>query len=160
RRSHRGGTDGGDLGRRRDARRRRLRAFGAGPRDHGGGVGQEGGLMRRLRVKRVYDPPAPDDGLRVLVDRLWPRGLKKEDARIDLWLKEVAPSAELRRWFGHDPSRWDEFRRRYAAELRANPAVLEELRASLRGRGVATLLFAARDAERNNAVALKALLED
>lgn len=116
-------------------------------------------MSRRIKVKRVYDPPAPEDGLRILVDRLWPRGLSKEAARIDCWLKDAAPSAELRRWFGHDPARWDEFRRRYAAELRANPEALESLRAMLRGRGAATLLFAARDAERNNAVALKEMLE-
>lgn len=115
--------------------------------------------MRRLRLKRVYEDAQPDDGLRILVDGLWPRGLKRDEARVDHWLKEVAPSAELRRWFGHDPARWDEFRRRYAAELRAKPEALDELRARLRGRGVATLLFAARDAERNNAVALKEILE-
>lgn len=105
--------------------------------------------MRRIRLKRVYEDAEPGDGLRILVDRLWPRGLKKEEARLDHRLKEVAPSAELRRWFGHDPARWDEFRRRYAAELRA----------LLRGRGVATLLFSAHDGERNNAVALKEILE-
>ena len=115
--------------------------------------------MRRLRLKRAYEAAEPEDGLRILVDRLWPRGLKKEEARIDHWLKQVAPSAELRRWFGHDPARWDEFRRRYAAELRADPSALEELRARLRGRDAATLLFSAHDRERNNAVALKEILE-
>jgi uncharacterized protein YeaO (DUF488 family) len=115
--------------------------------------------MRRLRLKRVYEDAEPGDGLRILVDRLWPRGLKKAEARIDRWLKGVAPSTELRRWFAHDPARWDEFRRRYAAELRADPSALEELRAFLRGRGVATLLFSAHDGERNNAVALKEILE-
>jgi uncharacterized protein YeaO (DUF488 family) len=115
--------------------------------------------MRRIRLKRVYEDAGPDDGLRILVDRLWPRGLKKAEARIDHWLKAVAPSTELRRWFAHDPARWDEFRRRYAAELRADPSALDELRALLRGRGVATLLFSAHDGERNNAVALKDILE-
>jgi uncharacterized protein YeaO (DUF488 family) len=115
--------------------------------------------MRRLRLKRAYEAPAPEDGLRILVDRLWPRGLKKDEARIDHWLKEVAPSTELRRWFGHDPARWDEFRSRYAAELRANPSALDELRRLLRGPGVATLLFSAHDAEHNNAVALAEILE-
>lgn len=115
--------------------------------------------MRRLRLKRAYEAPSPDDGLRILVDRLWPRGLKKGAARIDHWLKEVAPSAELRRWFGHDPARWDEFRRRYAAELSADPSALEELRKLLGGRGAATLVFSAHDADRNNAVALKEILE-
>ncbi len=115
--------------------------------------------MRRLLLKRAYEAAEPEDGLRILVDRLWPRGLKKDEARIDHWLKEVAPSTELRRWFGHDPARWDEFRRRYAAELRANPSALEELRAHLGGRGAATLLFSAHDGEHNNAVALKEILE-
>jgi uncharacterized protein YeaO (DUF488 family) len=115
--------------------------------------------MRRLRLKRAYDAPAPEDGLRILVDRLWPRGLKKADARIDHWVKEVAPSTKLRRWFGHDPARWDEFRRRYAAELRENSSALEELRAHLGGRGAATLLFSAHDEAHNNAVALKQILE-
>ena len=115
--------------------------------------------MRRLRLKRVYETPAEEDGLRILVDRLWPRGLTREAARLDAWIKEVAPSTELRRWFHHDRARWDDFRRRYAAELEANPSSLEELHGKLRGRGVATLLFSAQDLERNNAVALKEILE-
>ena len=108
-------------------------------------------MPRQIRTKRAYDPPTPDDGRRVLVDRLWPRGLKKAEAQIDLWLKEAAPSAELRRWFGHDPARWDEFRRRYAAELDKNRPVLAPL---LEADDRLTLLFAARDPEHNNAVAL------
>ena len=107
-----------------------------------------------IQVKRVYDPPAPEDGYRVLVDRLWPRGLKKADAAIDHWLKEVAPSTPLRKWFGHDPAKWGEFRRRYAAELDANPepvALLRERAAA----GTVTLLFGARDREHNDAVALQ-----
>jgi uncharacterized protein YeaO (DUF488 family) len=108
-------------------------------------------MPRQIRVKRVYDPPEPSDGLRVLVDRLWPRGLKKENAHIDLWLKEAAPSAELRRWFGHDPARWDEFRRRYTAELDDNRTAFAPLFAM---RGAVTLLFGARDEKHNNAVAL------
>jgi uncharacterized protein YeaO (DUF488 family) len=83
--------------------------------------------MAAVGLRRVYDPPSPEDGVRVLVDRLWPRGLKRESANIDLWLKDAAPSAELRRWFGHDPNRWSEFRERYRAELAANPAALAEL---------------------------------
>src|SRR3546814_13550537 len=81
---------------------------------------KKSGKCRRsgVRVKRAYDPPQPSDGQRVLVDRLWPRGLRKDEARIDLWLKDIAPSAELRRWFGHDPARWEEFRRKYREELR------------------------------------------
>ncbi|MFB6491069.1 MAG: DUF488 domain-containing protein [Thermoproteus sp. AZ2] len=110
-----------------------------------------------IKVKRVYDPPEPDDGLRILVDRLWPRGVKKESAKIDLWLKEVAPSDELRRWFGHDPAKWEEFKARYAEELRGNPA-FEELK-RLAASGNITLLYAARDRAHNNAVVLKELLE-
>lgn len=112
-----------------------------------------------IRLKRVYDPPAPDDGRRVLVDRLWPRGLRRETARLDLWLKEVAPSTELRRWFGHDPARWPAFRSRYRAELAARADALEELRALLR-QGPVTLLFAARDGERNHAVVLREVLTE
>jgi len=110
-----------------------------------------------VSIKRVYDPPAAADGTRVLVDRLWPRGLAKDKAKIDRWLREVAPSDELRRWFGHDPARWQEFCRRYAAEIDLRPDALDELAAICRA-GPATLLFAAHDAEHNNAVALAALL--
>jgi uncharacterized protein YeaO (DUF488 family) len=106
-----------------------------------------------IRVKRIYDPPDRQDGLRVLVDRIWPRGVRKGEARVDLWLKDVAPSTELRRWFGHDPERWVEFRRRYRTELKERPDVLALLRDKAR-RGRVTLLFAAGDPERNNAVAL------
>ena len=110
-----------------------------------------------VRIKRVYEPPAADDGTRVLVDRLWPRGLAKDKAKIDHWLREVAPSDELRRWFGHDPARWQEFCQRYQAELAAHPEPLDALAALCRA-GPTTLLFAARDAEHNNATALVALL--
>ena len=82
-----------------------------------------------IQIKRAYAPLSPEDGVRVLVDRLWPRGLPKSDAAIDRWMKDLAPSTELRRWFGHDPSRWDEFRRRYRAELAQRPDLLDELRA-------------------------------
>ncbi len=115
--------------------------------------------MHEVRIKRAYDPPSPDDGLRVLVDRLWPRGLPRAEARIDFWLKEIAPSAELRRWFGHDPVNWSEFRRRYRAELAANLEALEKLRDLLRGQKRITLLFATRDAEHNNAVVLHEMLD-
>lgn len=113
--------------------------------------------MAEPRLKRAYDPPAAADGRRVLVDRMWPRGLKKSAASIDLWLKDLAPSTELRRWFGHDPRRWNEFCARYAQELSAQGDALEMLRRLLR-EGEVTLLFAARDAEHNNAVALRDLL--
>jgi uncharacterized protein YeaO (DUF488 family) len=109
-----------------------------------------------FRIKRVYDPPSPADGERILVDRLWPRGLKKADAAIDRWMKEVAPSAALRTWFGHEPERFAEFRRRYAAEMAGNPA-LAELRKLGRGR-VVTLLYGARDPEQNQAAVLLDLL--
>ncbi len=115
----------------------------------------------QIKIKRVYDPPAPDDGQRVLVDRLWPRGLKREDARLDEWLREIAPSDELRRWFGHDPARWEEFQTRYRRELEdaEHRAALETLRERVQ-RGPLTLLFAAKDAEHCNAQVLRALLEE
>lgn len=111
-------------------------------------------------VKRVYQPPSPDDGCRVLVDRLWPRGLSKDKARIDHWLKEVAPSHELRRRVHADPDSWDEFVAAYAAELGREPArgAAERLQ-KLAAEGPVTLLFAARDEARNNAVALRDLLD-
>lgn len=111
-----------------------------------------------ILLKRVYSPPANSDGYRVLVDRLWPRGLRKDAAGIDLWLKEVAPSAELRRWYGHEPDRWPEFRRRYFRELKAHDEDLKALRRRARS-GRLTLLFAAKDEVNNNAAALKAYLE-
>lgn len=111
-----------------------------------------------FRLKRIHDPAARDDGYRVLVDRVWPRGLRKADAAIDAWMKEIAPSTELRKWFGHDPARWDEFRRRYHAELDALPERVAELR-DRASKGAVTLCYAARDREHNNAVALKQYLE-
>ncbi|MBU6506456.1 MAG: DUF488 family protein [Alphaproteobacteria bacterium] len=113
----------------------------------------------RVQLKRAYDPPSLRDGTRILVDRLWPRGISKAKARIDLWLKDVAPSTVLRQWFGHDPARWSEFRRRYRAELRRQPDALAQLRALAR-RGRVTLVFGARDERRNQAVVLKDLLAD
>jgi uncharacterized protein YeaO (DUF488 family) len=113
----------------------------------------------RVRLKRAYAEPHESDGVRVLVDRLWPRGLQKERAKVDIWLKDIAPSAELRRWFGHDPRRWEEFERRYREELRGNAELLNVLKV-WRDLGVVTLLFAARDEDHNNAVVLKAVLEN
>ena len=110
-----------------------------------------------IRIKRVYESPEPDDGSRFLVERLWPRGIKKEGLTIDGWLKDAAPSTELRRWFGHDPAKWNEFRRRYAAELAACPDALRPLRQAAR-RGNVTLLYSARDTEHNSAVVLKGYL--
>ncbi len=114
--------------------------------------------MSLVRLKRVYDPPSPEDGFRVLVDRLWPRGLKRDTAKIDLWFKDAAPSAELRRWFGHDPRRWAEFQERYRAELAANSPAVATLRDLIKGGRPLTLLFAANDAEHNNAVVLRDLV--
>ena len=110
-----------------------------------------------LKLKRIYQQAEPADGRRILVDRLWPRGMSKERARVDWWLKEIAPSDELRRWFAHDPSRWEGFQTRYRAELEARRPLLDELRA-LAARETVTLLYAARDEEHNNAVLLKELL--
>ena len=111
----------------------------------------------KIKMKRVYEAAAADDGRRVLVDRLWPRGISKEKGGIDLWLKEVAPSTELRKWFNHEPEKWPEFERRYCAELRENPAFAELQR--LAAEGPLTLLYAARDQERNEAVVLLQLLQ-
>lgn len=111
-----------------------------------------------IRVKRVYEPPAAEDGHRYLVERLWPRGLRKDALLLDGWLREVAPSDGLRRWFNHDPAKWDEFQRRYAAELDERPESWHPLLEAAR-QGTVTLLFSARDTEHNNAVALKAYLE-
>lgn len=114
-----------------------------------------------LRIKRVYDPPATEDGLRVLVDRLWPRGLSKEAAAVDIWLKEIAPSAELRTWFGHEPGRWPEFQRRYGEELSSpeRSAALERLRQAVREKGAVTLLFGAREETHNHAAMLREILK-
>jgi uncharacterized protein YeaO (DUF488 family) len=111
-----------------------------------------------IRTKRIYDAASPSDGQRILVDRLWPRGVTREKAQIAEWAREVAPSDALRAWFGHEPAKWEEFQERYAAELEANEAAWRPI-AKARRAGVVTLLFAAKDAERNNAVALKAYLE-
>jgi uncharacterized protein YeaO (DUF488 family) len=110
-------------------------------------------------AKRVYDPPARDDGFRVLVDRLWPRGLSKARAKVDLWLKDVAPSNALRKWFGHDPERWSEFVRRYKAELKTQKDAMAELREIGESHPRVTLLYGAHDSEHNNAVALLKFLK-
>ncbi len=110
-----------------------------------------------IRTKRVYESPAPGDGTRILVDRLWPRGLTKEKARIDAWAKDAAPSDALRKWFGHDPKRWPEFKSRYFKELDANPKAVQELRDLMKGRTV-TLVFGAKDSLHCNAAALSEYL--
>ena len=114
--------------------------------------------MNAIQTKRVYEPPEPEDGARLLVDRLWPRGVKKEKLQLTGWLKEVAPGASLCQWFHHDPARWNDFQRQYTAELTANPMAWQPILQAAR-EGRVTLLFAAKDAEHNNAVALKAFLE-
>ena len=114
-------------------------------------------MTARIRTKRVYDPAARSDGRRILIDRLWPRGLSKTAAKIDFWAKSVAPSTELRRWYGHEPAKWQEFRRRYFAELDANPAGVAELRAQF-GTGAVTLLFGSKETQLNNASALREYL--
>ncbi|MFN2349055.1 MAG: DUF488 domain-containing protein [Thioalkalivibrio sp.] len=113
--------------------------------------------QHRIHLRRAYEAPQPDDGLRVLVDRLWPRGLGKSKARIDLWSRDIAPSDELRRWFAHEPERWQAFRTRYRDELATRPEALSALLGHCRG-GTVTLLYSARDSEHNNAVVLREVL--
>ena len=111
-----------------------------------------------IRLKRAYEPPSKTDGGRLLVERLWPRGLTKEKAAIDEWFKDIAPSPALRKWYAHDPAKWAEFRRRYMAELARNAGEVERLRARVKG-GSVTFVYAAKDEGRNSAVVLKAYLE-
>jgi uncharacterized protein YeaO (DUF488 family) len=114
-----------------------------------------------IKIKRVYEQPHKDDGRRILVDRLWPRGLTKEKADVDLWLKDIAPSTELRKWFGHDPDRWEEFKERYRAELEEAGKV-EEVReiSDMAEEGNVTLLFGAKDTRHNDARALEAFIRE
>lgn len=111
-----------------------------------------------IKIKRIYDPVLPDDGKRILVDRLWPRGMKKTEAKIDEWLKDIAPSDGLRKWFSHDPSKWHEFKNRYIRELKNNSELIERLKGIAKKEKV-TLLFSAKDKEHNNAVVLKEVME-
>ncbi|HPE63603.1 MAG TPA: DUF488 domain-containing protein [Methanothrix sp.] len=115
--------------------------------------------MIQIKIKRAYDPPGPEDGRRFLVDRLWPRGVKREALKLDGWIKDVAPSDELRRWYGHDPTRWEEFQRRYEEELERNKEAWEPLLKEARSEDV-TLVYAARDEEQNNAVVLRNFLQN
>ncbi|MEO5733331.1 MAG: DUF488 domain-containing protein [Rubrivivax sp.] len=110
-----------------------------------------------VKLKRAYQQPSAEDGTRVLVDRLWPRGVAKADAALDLWLKEIAPSTELRQWFGHDPARWAVFRKRYAQELRGHTELVQQLRALAR-KGPLTLVYSAHDEQHNDAVVLRAVV--
>lgn len=114
-------------------------------------------VAANIRLKRAYERPAATDGVRILIDRLWPRGVRKADAAIDEWAKDLAPSTALRKWFGHDPARWDEFRRRYAREVRGHADELDRLRA-LAGKGPVTLVYSARDEQHNDAVVLRELV--
>lgn len=114
-------------------------------------------LASHLRLKRAYEPAEPDDGTRILVDRLWPRGVSKAKAHFDDWIKDIAPSTELRQWFGHDPARWTEFQHRYRAELQQHGEQLDHLR-TLARKGVVTLVYGARDQEHNDAVVLRDVL--
>jgi uncharacterized protein YeaO (DUF488 family) len=111
-----------------------------------------------LKIKRVYDPVSTDDGKRILIDRLWPRGINKEKAHIDEWVKEIAPSNELRKWYAHDPAKWAEFKKRYEEEIAREAERLKKIKAEARKQTV-TLLFSSKELERNNAVALKEMLD-
>jgi uncharacterized protein YeaO (DUF488 family) len=111
-----------------------------------------------IKLKRAYEEPSPGDGVRILVERLWPRGLSKERAAVDLWLKDVAPSTELRKWFGHDPARWEQFQQRYRKELRETKEAVKQLRQKAK-EGTITLVYAARDERHNGALVLKRVLQ-
>ncbi|MGO8685371.1 MAG: DUF488 domain-containing protein [Thermoleophilia bacterium] len=111
-----------------------------------------------IRLKRAYEAPSPVDGVRILIERLWPRGLSKEKANVDAWFKEVAPSADLRRWFGHEPAKWEEFRRRYRDELRERPEQVQRLRGLVEA-GPVTFVYGSRDQEHNAAMVLKEFLD-
>ncbi len=111
-----------------------------------------------LAIKRVYEAPDKKDGFRILVDRIWPRGMKKEKAKIDLWLKSVAPTTALRKWFGHDPKKWKEFKERYREELEENTDSVKQIKEQLK-KGKVTLVYGAKDEEHNQAVVLKAYLQ-
>lgn len=111
-----------------------------------------------IKIKRIYDPAESGDGYRVLVDRLWPRGIAKDKAKVDRWLKEIAPSNELRKWYGHDPDKWDEFRRKYKTELKAVPEAVSRLKEIIDSNETVTLLYSSKENTLNNAVALKEIL--
>ncbi len=112
-----------------------------------------------IKLKRVYDPPSPEDGYRVLVDRLWPRGISKEKVKADVWLSELGPSNGLRKWFGHDPAKWEDFRKKYEAELRGKDELLQKIRQAEKEFGTVTLVYSAKDEERNQAVVICTFLK-
>jgi len=112
-----------------------------------------------IKIKRVYEPPTKEDGFRILIDRLWPRGISKEKARVDLWLKEIAPSNELRRWSSHDPDKWEAFKEKYEHELKDKGEMLRKIKQMENEKGMVTLLYSAKDEAHNNAVALSVILK-
>ncbi len=112
-----------------------------------------------IKIKRIYEPASPDDGKRIYIDRLWPRGMKKEDVKIDEWLKEISPSGALREWFGHDPSKYGEFKKRYIQELESHAEILERIKKEGKRKTV-TLLFSAKDEEHNNATVMREILSE
>jgi uncharacterized protein YeaO (DUF488 family) len=112
-----------------------------------------------IKIKRIYDAPTKEDGYRILIDRIWPRGLTKEKAKIDLWLKEIAPSDDLRKWFAHDPEKWEEFKNKYKEELKTRQELLHKIKQLAREKGTVTMLYSAKDEKHNNAVALNDFLK-
>jgi len=112
-----------------------------------------------IRIKRIYEKPNRADGYRILVDRLWPRGISKENAQIDSWLKEISPSDKLRKWFSHDPEKWDDFQKKYKIELKTKLSILNEIKQLVKQKKVVTLLYSAKDEKHNNAVVLSKILE-
>jgi uncharacterized protein YeaO (DUF488 family) len=112
----------------------------------------------RINIKRIYDPPSPQDGFRILVDRLWPRGLSKEKAKVDLWMRDISPSNELRQWYGHDPDKWTEFKKKYLGEIKEKKEEFDLLRKKAR-QGTVTFLFSSKEEKLNNAAALKEFVE-
>lgn len=111
-----------------------------------------------VKIKRVYEEPSSQDGKRILIDRLWPRGISKEKGKIDIWMKDIAPSTELRKWFGHDPAKWEEFQKKYLDEIRQNPSAVSQLKEQVK-EGNVTLVYGAKDIKHNDAVVLKEFLE-
>lgn len=116
--------------------------------------------VMKLKIKRIYEQPEVSDGIRILVDKIWPRGVKKEDARLDGWWKEIAPSDELRKWFDHDPEKWEDFKTRYKQELKANSVAIEDALEKVDGRKSLMLLYGAKDEKHNQAIVLKEYLEE
>ena len=117
-------------------------------------------MVQMIRVKRIYEQVSKEDGHRVLVDRLWPRGMTKDHAKIDLWLKDIAPSDDLRKWFSHDPKKWNDFKKKYRLELRKKPELILKLKQAEKEKGTVTLLYSAKDEKHNQAIALNEILQE